>query len=93
MLYIREEIIPNPPFQSSGSLLVILSVSRNIYFGDTGEVSLIGPKCMCYDNMNECVLKSMSGDVMNPIFHIILMIFVKGLPMDFCDGLESITTV
>ena len=33
-----------------------------------------------------------SGDVMNPIFGITLMIFVKGLPGYFFDGLESITT-
>ena len=30
-------------------------------------------------------------DVINPIFCITLMIFVKVLPMDFCDGLETIT--
>ena len=27
------------------------------------------------------------GDVLNPIFRITLMIFVKGLPKDSCDGL------
>ena len=31
MVYIKEEIIPDPPFQYSGPLLVILSVS--IYVG------------------------------------------------------------
>ena len=42
-VYTREEIIPNPKFQYSGPLLVILSVSRNVDFGDTREVLLIGP--------------------------------------------------
>ena len=36
MVYIREEIIPNPPFQSSGPFLVVLTVSRNVDFVDTG---------------------------------------------------------
>ena len=34
----------------------------------------------------------LSGDAVNPIFCITLMIFVKKLPMDLRDGLESITT-
>ena len=38
MVSIREDIIPNPPFQSSGQLLVILSVSGNMDFGDTKKV-------------------------------------------------------
>ena len=39
---IKEVIIPNPPFQYPGPFLVILSVSRNVVFGDNREVSLIG---------------------------------------------------
>ena len=35
MVSIKEDIIPNPPFQFSGPLLVILSVYSNIDFGDT----------------------------------------------------------
>ena len=35
IFFIREWIIQNPPFQSSGLLLVILSVSRNMDFGYT----------------------------------------------------------
>ena len=46
MVSIREEIIPNPPFQSPGKLLVILSVSSNMDFGDTREVSLIDTQCI-----------------------------------------------
>ena len=38
MISRKEYIIPNPPFQSSGLLLVILSVSINVDFGDTREV-------------------------------------------------------
>ena len=38
MVSIREEIIPNPIFQHSGPLLVILTISTNMFFGDTGEV-------------------------------------------------------
>ena len=29
----------------------------------------------------------LSGDAVNPIFHITLMIFVKDLPIYLCDGL------
>ena len=43
MVSIREYIIPNMPFQYSGPLLVIVSISRNVDFGDTREVSSIGP--------------------------------------------------
>ena len=43
MVFIREYIIPNPPFQSSGQFLVILIVFRNVDFGDTQKVSFIGP--------------------------------------------------
>ena len=43
MLSIREEITPNPTFQYSGPLFVILGITRNVDFGDTREVSLIGP--------------------------------------------------
>ena len=35
----------------------------------------------------------LSGDVLNPIFCITMIIFVKNLQMDLCDGLESRTTV
>ena len=34
MVSIKEEIIPNLPFQFPGPLLVILSVSGNVDFGD-----------------------------------------------------------
>ena len=34
----------------------------------------------------------LSGDGVNQIFHIIIMIFFKGLPKDSYDGSESITT-
>ena len=34
----------------------------------------------------------MYGDVVNPIFFITLMVFVKTLPRDLCDGLEPVTT-
>ena len=43
MVSIREDIITNLPFQSSGPLLVILRVSINVDFGGSREVSLIGP--------------------------------------------------
>ena len=56
IVFINEDITPNPPFQFSGPLLVILSVSSNVYFGDTRPVSLIGSYCICSDNINECVL-------------------------------------
>ena len=48
---------------------------------------------MRYGNINEYVLKIMSGDVMNPILRITVMIFVKVLPRYFCDGLEPTNTV
>ena len=35
----REDIIPNTQFQSSGPLLLILSVSGNVHFVNTREVS------------------------------------------------------
>ena len=37
MVSIKEKIIPNPLFKSSGTLLVILSVSRNVDFDDDRE--------------------------------------------------------
>ena len=52
MVSIKDEIIPNPPFQYSRLLLVILSVWRNLDFGDNREVLLIDPYFMCYDNRN-----------------------------------------
>ena len=39
MVSTKEDIIKNPPFQSSGTLLVIWSISRNVGFGDTRQVS------------------------------------------------------
>ena len=38
------------------------------------------------------VILVLYGDVVNPIFRITLMIFLKGLPRYLWDGLESITT-
>ena len=49
---IREEIIINPPYQTSRPLLVILIVSKIVDFWDTRLVLLIGPLCMWYDNIN-----------------------------------------
>ena len=43
MMYIREEVVPNPLFHSSRKLLVILIIYSNMDFVDTREVSLIGP--------------------------------------------------
>ena len=57
MVSIKEEIVPIPPFQSSGTLLVILSVSSNVGFGDTSELLLIGPYSMCSGDKNKCALK------------------------------------
>ena len=57
MVSINEDIIPNPPFQFLGPSLVILSVSINVGFGDTRQVSLIGYYRVCYDNRNERVMK------------------------------------
>ena len=56
LVSIREDIITNTQFQSSGTLLVISSVFVNIDFGVTRVVSLIVPYCMCSENRNECVL-------------------------------------
>ena len=53
MVSTKEEIIPNPPFQFSGPLLALLSVSSNVDFGDTRQVSLIGSYHTCYENINE----------------------------------------
>ena len=43
MVYIREEVIPNPLFHYSRTLLVILRISSNMDFVDTREVLLISP--------------------------------------------------
>ena len=40
MVSIKEEIITNLTFEYSGPMLVILSVSSNMDFGDNREVSL-----------------------------------------------------
>ena len=56
MVSIKEDIIPNPPFQFSGPLLVILSVFFNVDFGDTRQVLLIFPYRMCSKYINLCVL-------------------------------------
>ena len=53
---IKEDTIPNPLFQFSGPLLVILSVYINVDFGDTRPVSLIGYYLIWYDNRTEYVL-------------------------------------
>ena len=58
MVSIKEDITPNPPFQSSELLLVILRVSSNVDFGDTRQDSLIGSYRMCSENRNKCVLKT-----------------------------------
>ena len=50
MVSIKEDIITNPPFQFSGPSLGILSVSRNVGFGDTRQVSSIGHYPMCSEN-------------------------------------------
>ena len=39
-----------------------------------------------------CVIVVLYGDVLNSIFRITLMIFVKYLPRVLCDGLDFITT-
>ena len=38
------------------------------------------------------IIAVLSGDVVNPLFFITLMIFVNGLPRDFCDGIKFIAT-
>ena len=59
MVSIKEEINQNPPLEYSGPLLVILSVSGNVDFGDTRQVSLLGYyfmwqyKWMRTENTNE----------------------------------------
>ena len=57
MVSIKEDITPNPPFQFSGPLLVILRVSSNMDSGDTRQVLLIGSYHMCYENINVRVVK------------------------------------
>ena len=52
MVFIKEEVTTNPPFQFSGPLLVILRVSVNVDFGDTRKVLLIVSYRVCYDNRN-----------------------------------------
>ena len=42
-VYIREDIIPNPPFQSWETFLVKLIAYSNVDFGYNGECLLIGP--------------------------------------------------
>ena len=58
MVSIKEEIISDTPFQSSGQLLVILSVSRKVDFGDTREVSIIGNELMCSKDRHTFSLKT-----------------------------------
>ena len=36
------------------------------------------------------VIVVLSGDAANPIFRFTMMIFIKGLSRDLCDGLEFI---
>ena len=50
MVSIKEYIIQNPPYQSSGPMLVILSISNNMEFGVTREVLSIGPQRICPGN-------------------------------------------
>ena len=57
MVSTKEEITPNPPFQFSGPLLVILKVSRDMDFGDTTKLLLIGSYHIYSDNINECEIK------------------------------------
>ena len=56
MVSIKEDITPNPPFHFSWPLLVILSISRNVAFGDISQVLLIGSYRMCSNNRNKFVL-------------------------------------
>ena len=44
------------PFRFSGPSLVLLSVSRNVGFGGTMKVLLIGPYHTCSDNFNDRVM-------------------------------------
>ena len=57
MVSIKEEIIQNPPFQFPGPSFVVINVTRNVGFGDTRSVLLIGPYHMCSYNRDERVLK------------------------------------
>ena len=56
MVSIKEYIIQNPPYQSSGPMLVILSISKNMEFGVTREVLSIGPQRICPDNRYKWVM-------------------------------------
>ena len=42
MMFIREDSIPNPAFQSLGLFFVILGVFVDVYFVNTREISFIG---------------------------------------------------
>ena len=60
---IRKVIIPNPPFQYLSPylfilnnhlrVLVILSLSSTVYFGDTREYPFKIPYCIYSDNIND----------------------------------------
>ena len=56
---------------------------------------MVGRSCAIFSLLDPSfsgVILVMSGDVVNPIFLITMMIFVNGLPRDLCDGLYFITT-
>ena len=82
ILSIKCYIIPNPPFQSPGQLLVMLSVSSNVDFGDTRKVSLIGTfidmnvswqyKYLCSENRTEQTIGDSwpdGRDIMSPMIN------------------------
>ena len=56
---------------------------------------MVGRSCAIFSLLDpnfSGVILVISGDVVNPIFLIPMMIFVNGLPRDLCDGLDFITT-
>ena len=57
MVSIKEEIIPNTPFQSTGPLLVIWSVSDKETFCDTRDVLLIGTFFIFPNDRHEYFMK------------------------------------
>ena len=91
-----------------GPLLVILNPSHNVDFGDRHECVLkiylnkplethdqmVGISCCSMVTPRfSVVLVVLYGDVVNPIFCITLIIFVKVLPRYLCDGLNFTPTV
>ena len=55
-------------------------------------VGISGATCSLVVPSFSVVFVVLSGDVVNPIFRITLMIFFHGLPMDSYDGLDFVTT-